>query len=82
MYMYKRFGKEVEFKRYLHGVGDAGTRLLFKSGTHSLNEELGKHRSTEGKSECALCGAQCESVVLLLSIVILESYLRRGFSSI
>ena len=28
--MYKRFVKEVEFKRYLHGVGDAGTRLLFK----------------------------------------------------
>ena len=27
--MYKRFRKEVEFKRYLHGVGDAGTRLLF-----------------------------------------------------
>ena len=25
--MYKKFGKEVEFKRYLHGVGDAGTSL-------------------------------------------------------
>ena len=25
--MYKRFAKEVEFKRYLHGVVDAGTRL-------------------------------------------------------
>ena len=24
------FGKEVEFKRYLNGVGDAGTRLSFK----------------------------------------------------
>ena len=43
--MYKRFGQEVEFKRYLHGVGDRGTRLLFKfrSGTHGLIEELGKH---------------------------------------
>ena len=41
--LYKAFSKEVEFKRYLHGVGDAGTRLFFKfrSGTHSLNEELG-----------------------------------------
>ena len=30
--MYKRFGKEVhvEFKRYLHRVADAGTRLLFE----------------------------------------------------
>ena len=45
--MYKRFGKEVEFKRGC----DAGTRLLFKftSGTHGLNEELGRHRGREGK---------------------------------
>ena len=26
--MYKRFGKEVEFKSYLHGVGDAGTKQV------------------------------------------------------
>ena len=66
--MYKRFGKGVEYKRYLHGVGDAGTRLLFKfrSGTHGLNEELGRHRGREGKSECVLCGAECESVVHVL----------------
>ena len=25
--LYKTFGKEVEFKRYLHGISDAGTRL-------------------------------------------------------
>ena len=42
------FGKEVEFKRYrtyLHGVSDARTRYLFKfrSGMHSLNEELSRH---------------------------------------
>ena len=37
--LYKAFSKEVEFKRYLHGVSDAGTRLLFKfrSGTHGLS---------------------------------------------
>ena len=28
--LYKAFGKEVEFKRYLHGVSDVRTRLLFK----------------------------------------------------
>ena len=30
----------MEFKKYLRGVGDVGTRLLFKfrSGTHGLNE--------------------------------------------
>ena len=61
--MYKTFGKK--FKKYLH---DAGTRLLFKfrSGTHGLNEELGRHRGREGKSECTLCGAECESVVHVL----------------
>ena len=32
---YKWFGKIVEFKKYLHGVCDAGSRLLFefRSGT-------------------------------------------------
>ena len=66
--MYKTFGKNVEFKKYLHGVSDAGTRLLFqfRSGTHGLNEELGRHRGREGKLECALCGAECESVVHVL----------------
>ena len=62
--IYKRFGKSVEFKKYLHGVSDAGSRLLFKfrSGTHGLNEELGRHRGREGKTECSLCGDECENV--------------------
>ena len=49
----------------MHGVSDAGTRLLlkFRSGTHDLNEELGRHRNREGKSECTFCGAKCKSVV-------------------
>ena len=56
----KNFGKRVEFKKYLHDVSDARTRLLFKfrSGTHGLNEELGRHRGREGKLECTLCGAE------------------------
>ena len=68
MYMYKKFGKRVEFKKYLHGVSDAGTRLLlkFRSGMRGLNDELGRHRGREGKSECTLCGAECESVVHVL----------------
>ena len=33
---------------------------------HGLNEELGRHRGREGKLECALCGAECESVVHVL----------------
>ena len=66
--LYKTFGKCVEFKKYLHGISDAGVRLLFKfrSGTHGLNEELGRHRGREGRSQCALCGDECESVAHVL----------------
>ena len=58
----------VEFKKCLHAVSDAGTRLLFKfrSGMLGLNEELGRRRCREGKLECTLCGAECESVVHVL----------------
>ena len=58
MYVQKVWEGSRIIKRYLHGVGDAETRLLFKfrSGTHGLNEELGRHRGREGKSECVLCG--------------------------
>ena len=60
---YKTFDK-VEFKKYLHGVADTGSRLLFKfrSGTHGLTEELGRHRGRESNKECELCGNECESV--------------------
>ena len=34
----------------------------FRSGTHGLNEELGRHRRREGKTECSLCGNECENV--------------------
>ena len=66
--LYKRFGNRVEFKKYLHGECDAGTRLLFKfrSGTHGLNEELGRHSNRDGRKECMLCGAECESVCHVL----------------
>ena len=30
-----------------------------------MNEELGRHRGREGKVECTLCGAECESVYAL-----------------
>ena len=55
-------------KKYLHGRSDEGARLLFKfrSGTHGLNEELGRHSYRDGRVECTLCGAECESVVHVL----------------
>ena len=57
---YKPFGKEVQFKEYLHGMSDAGPRLFFNSGTHGFNEELGRHRGREGRKVCMLCGDECE----------------------
>ena len=38
----------------------------FRSGTHGLNEELGRHRGRNGRTECVLCGDECESVVHVL----------------
>ena len=34
----------------------------FRSGTHGLNKELGRHRGREGKMKCSLCGDECENV--------------------
>ena len=39
---------------------------VYYTGGHGLNEELGRHRGREGKVECTLCGAECESVVHVL----------------
>ena len=50
--LYRTFCKAVEFKVYLHGACDAGPRLMFKfrSGTHGLYEELGRHRGRGERS--------------------------------
>ena len=66
--LYRTFCKAVEFKAYLHGECDTGSRLMFKfrSGTHGLNEELGRHRGREGRKECLLCDDECESVIYAL----------------
>ena len=76
MSMYKTFGKNVEFKKYLHGVSDAGTRLLFKfrSGMHGLNKELGRHRGREGKLVCVVLSlrAHCTYCGSIRLIVVVE----------
>ena len=43
---------------------------LRRSGTHGLNEELGRHRGRKGKTECSLCGDECENVSHVLSYVL------------
>ena len=62
--IYKWFGGSAEFKKYLYGICDAGSRLLlkFRSGTHDLNEELGRQRGKEVKTKYSLCGNDCENV--------------------
>ena len=40
---------------------------------HGLNEELGRHRGREGRKECLLCDAECESVSgIVLHMLVLE----------
>ena len=72
--LYKSFGKVVDFKTYLHGVSDTGTRLLFKfrSGTHGLNEELSRHRERNGRTECVLCGDECECCQCFMGVSCLQ----------
>ena len=62
------FCKMIRFKKYLHGMSDAGSRFLlkFRSGMHGVKEELGRHRGREGKVESILCCAECESVMHVL----------------
>ena len=43
--LYIGFGGMRKFNKYLHGHSDEGAKTFkFRSGTHSLNEELGRHR--------------------------------------
>ena len=79
--LYRTFCKAVEFKAYLHGECDAGSRLMFKfrSGTHGLNEELGRHRGREGRKEWLLCVDECESVSHVLWDCPVYNTLRNDF---
>ena len=69
--LYRTFGKIVEFKKYLRGVGDAGTRLLFKfrSGTHGLNEELEEEKA--GRNVC--CVMQSVRVLVMCCGIVLHT---------
>ena len=69
--LYRTFCKAVEFKVYLHGACDAVSSLMFKfrSGTHGLNDELGRHRGREGRKECLLCDDGMRALVMFCGIV-------------
>ena len=51
--VYREFKEDFECRKYLHGVSDMGSKLLFRfrSGNHGLNEELGRH-IVPSRSEC------------------------------
>ena len=53
----------------------------FRSGTHGLNEELGRHSDRDGRVECTLCGAECESVVHVFLVIVLVGIIFRKRSS-
>ena len=56
--------REIGFEEYLEYIKGAASRLFFKfrSGTHGLFEELGRHVGRGGSQECPNCGACKESV--------------------
>ena len=62
--VYRELTEDFECKKYLHGVSDMGSMVLFRfrSGTHGLNEELGRHSSRNSSKACVFCECECESV--------------------
>ena len=66
--VYRELKEVFECKKYLYGVPDMGSKLLFKfrSGTHGLNEELGRHITRNISKACVFCNCDCESVEHIL----------------
>ena len=52
--VYRELKEVFECKKYLYGVLDMGSKLLFRfrSGTHGLNEELGRHINRNISKAC------------------------------
>ena len=66
---YRTFGKVLEFKKYLRGVGDAGTRLLFNSGQERMDSMKSWAGIEEGKAGRSVCCVM-QSVRVLVRIVL------------
>ena len=62
--VYRELKEVFECKKYLYGVPDMGSKLLFRfrSGTHGLNEELGRHITRNISKACVFCNCDCRSV--------------------
>ena len=61
--VYRELKEVFECKKHLYGVPDMGSKLLFRfrSGTHGLNEELGRHITRNVSKACVFCNCDCES---------------------
>ena len=59
--VYRELKEVFECKKYLYGVPDMGSKLLFRfrSGTHGLNEELGRHITRNISKACVFCNCDC-----------------------
>ena len=62
--VYRELKEVFECKKYLYGVPDMGSKLLFRfrSGTYGLNEELGRHITRNVSKACFFCNCDCELV--------------------
>lgn len=60
--MYRELKEDFECKKYLYGVSDMGSKLLFRfrSGTHGIKEELIIHSTRNSSTDCVFC--ECESI--------------------
>ena len=69
------------YNAYLHEARDESSLMFkFRSGTHRLNEELGRHRGRERRKECLLCDDECESISHVLWDCSVYSTLRNNFT--
>ena len=79
--VYRELKEDFESTKYLHGVSDMGSKLLFRfrSGTHDLNEELGRHNTRNSSKACFFCECECESVERVLLECSEYSSIRKEF---
>ena len=79
--IYRELKEDFECKKYLYGVSDIGSKLLFRfrSGTHGLNEELGGHSTRNSGKACVFC--EYESVEHVLWECSVYSSIHKEFIS-
>ena len=62
--VYRKLKEDFWCKNYFYGVTDMGSKLLFRfrSGTHGLNEELGRQNylRNSSKAHCVFCECECD----------------------